>query len=271
MNQTAQMTIKIPRAVSKRWKYPRRITQRSPPKAAVPSLAAALKHEFWLVRDSARQNRRREGFRSAIGSGHRRERYAAVQTLRKIDDDKTFNMLVAALKDERWILRRVAQTSLLDVCECWCVQEWRRVAGGSTHGIRLADRRHAKPRHVRATRHRFFQPIYEYKCCGFRSHPWRVSTHLPDNRISNSTRASLPASPPGSASPDSGACSSAFPDASSRSRSSYHLIEPSLPNPKVRVVMNRGRQFHPIQHPLAPGELEVLPQVLEDELGGAFF
>ncbi len=50
-----------------------------------------------------------------------------------------------------------------------------------------------------------------------------------------------------------------------------HVIEP--PNPKVGVVVkvvNRGRQFHPIQPPLAPGELEVLPQVLEDELGGAF-
>ncbi len=52
---------------------------------------------------------------------------------------------------------RVAQTLLVDVCECSCVQEWGCVAGASTHGIRLADHRHAKPRHVCATRESSFR------------------------------------------------------------------------------------------------------------------
>lgn len=50
-----------------------------------------------------------------------------------------------------------------------------------------------------------------------------------------------------------------------------HVVEPSLPDAIVRVVMNRGRQGEPIQHPVAPSIMQVAAKILENELGGALF
>ena len=49
------------------------------------------------------------------------------------------------------------------------------------------------------------------------------------------------------------------------------VIKPPLPHPMVGMVVNGGRKSQPVQHPLTPGELRVVTQVLQDELGSAFF
>ena len=47
------------------------------------------------------------------------------------------------------------------------------------------------------------------------------------------------------------------------------IIERSLPDAKVGVIVNAGRQRYQGEHFLAPRLFKILPQVLEDELGGA--
>ncbi len=49
-----------------------------------------------------------------------------------------------------------------------------------------------------------------------------------------------------------------------------HIIKPPLPDAKVGVIVNAGRQRYPGEHLLAPRILKIMTQVLEDELGRAF-
>jgi hypothetical protein len=49
-----------------------------------------------------------------------------------------------------------------------------------------------------------------------------------------------------------------------------HIVPPPVSDAKVRVMMHGGRQFKPLQHLFAPWDGQVLTEIAENEVGGAF-